>query len=115
MINKLKRILSLLDYSRKKKLLVVIILVFLGSVIEIFSFGSIIPLADIAINDTESFLREYEIVNNFLLKFNNKLELLLYLAILIFIIFSIKNLFLVFLVWFTSKFTNNVRLFFNSI
>ena len=115
MINKLKRILSLLDYSRKKKLLVVMILVFLGSVIEIFSFGSIIPLVDIAINDKESFLKEYEIVNNFLLRFDNKLELLLYLAILICIIFSIKNIFLVFLVWFTSQFTNNVRLFFNSI
>ena len=115
MIKKIKRFIKLLNNQTKKKLLILIFFVFLGSIVEIFTFGSIIPIIDIIINEKNSYLSNYDFIRDFIIGFESKLELLLYLTFFIAIIFIIKNLYLIFLTWFSTKFTNNVRLFFNSI
>ena len=73
------------------------------------------PIIDIIINEKNSYLSKYDFVRDFILSFENKLELLLYLTFFISIIFFLKNLYLIFLTWFSAKFTNNVRIFFNSL
>ena len=55
MIKKILKFISLLDNQTKKKFLLLIILVFLGSLVEIFSFGSIMPMIDVIINEKNSF------------------------------------------------------------
>ena len=115
MIKKTTRFISLLDNQTKKKLLLLITFVFLGSIVEIFSFGSIMPLIDLIINEQNSYLSNYDFVREFILSFENKLELLLYLTFFISIIFFLKNLYLIFLTWFNAKFTNAVRIFLSSV
>ena len=115
MIKKITRFILLLNNQTKRKFITLILFVFLGSIVEIFSFGSIMPIIDIIINEKNSYLSKYDFVRDFILSFENKLELLLYLTFFISIIFILKNLYLIFLTWFSAKFTNNVRIFFNSL
>ena len=115
MLKKLTKFISLLDNQSKKKLLLLIIFVFLGSVVEIFSFGVIMPLIDLTINGENSYLTNNEIIKEFILSFENKLQLLLYLATFITIVFIIKNFYLIFLTWFNANFTNAVRVFLSSV
>ena len=115
MIKKVIKFFSLLDNEIKKKFLLLIIFVFIGSIVEIFSFGSIMPMIDLIINEQNSYLFNYDFIKQFILSFDNKLELLLYLTILITIIFTLKNLFLIFLTWFNAKIVHDVRIFLCSI
>ena len=115
MIKKILRFVSLLDNRTKKNFLILIFFVFLGSIVEIFSFSSILPLIDLTINDQNSYLSNYDFIRKFVSSFENKLELLLYLTIFISMLFILKNLYLIFLTWFNAKFTNSVRIFFSSI
>jgi len=115
MIKKVIKFFSLLDNEIKKKFLLLIIFVFIGSIVEIFSFGSIMPMIDLIINEQNSYLFNYNFIKQFILSFDNKLELLLYLTILITIIFTLKNLFLIFLTWFNAKIVHDVRIFLCSI
>ena len=115
MIKKIIRFILLLDNQTKKKFLVLILFVFLGSIVEIFSFGSIMPIIDIIINEKNSYLSKYDLIREFIDSFENKLKLLLYLTFFISIIFILKNLYLIFLTWFSAKFTNDVRIYFNSL
>lgn len=115
MIKKITRFILLLNNQTKRKFITLILFVFLGSIVEIFSFGSIMPIIDIIINEKNSYLSKYDFIRDFILSFENKLELLLYLTFFISIIFILKNLYLIFLTWFSAKFTNDVRIFFNSL
>jgi len=115
MIKKITRFILLLDNQTKRKFITLILFVFFGSIVEIFSFGSIMPIIDIIINEKNSYLSKYDFIRDFILSFENKLELLLYLTFFISIIFILKNLYLIFLTWFSAKFTNDVRIFFNSL
>jgi len=115
MIKKITRFILLLNNQTKRKFITLILFVFFGSIVEIFSFGSIMPIIDIIINEKNSYLSKYDFIRDFILSFENKLELLLYLTFFISIIFILKNLYLIFLTWFSAKFTNDVRIFFNSL
>ena len=115
MIKKILKFISLLDNQTKKKFLLLIILVFLGSLVEIFSFGSIMPMIDVIINEKNSFFSNYGFIKEFIQSYDNKLELLLYLTFLISIIFVLKNIYLVFLTWFNAKTINNIRIFLCSV
>lgn len=115
MIKKILRFISLLDNQTKKKFLLLIILVFLGSLVEIFSFGSIMPMIDVIINEKNSFFSNYGFIKEFIQSYDNKLELLLYLTFLISIIFVLKNIYLIFLLWFNAKTINNIRIFLCSV
>ena len=54
------------------------------------------------------------LIFRFIPSFDKKIELLAFLTLLIFIIFSLKNMFLIFLTWIFTKFVNDVRhVFFN--
>lgn len=115
MLKKIIRFISLLDNQSKKKLLLLIIFVFLGSLVEICSFGMIMPLIDLTINEENSYLTNNDFIGEYFLSFENKLQLLLYLAIFVTIVFIIKNLYLIFLTWFNANFTNAVRVFLSSV
>lgn len=115
MIKKIIRFISLLDNKTQKKFFSLIVLVFVGSIVEIFSFGSIIPMIDLIINQQDSYLSNYDFFKKSIFNFENKLELLLYITIIISVIFILKNLYLIFLTWFNAKIINNVRIFLCSI
>ena len=87
MIKKIIRFISLLDNKTQKKFFSLIALVFVGSIVEIFSFGSIMPMIDLIINQQDSYLSNYDFFKKFIFSFENKLELLLYITILISVIF----------------------------
>ena len=113
MIKKFIKILSSLDKPRKKKFIIILFFVFLGSLVEILSFGSIIPFLEVLINKQNNYFQNNEFIFRFIPSFDKKIELLAFLTLLIFIIFSLKNMFLIFLTWIFTKFVNDVRLFFN--
>ena len=115
MIKKIIKFFSLLNNQTKKNFLLLFVFVFIGSIVEIFSFGSIMPMIDVIINEQNSYLSNYNFIKEFILSFDNKLELLLYITILITAIFTLKNLYLIFLTWFNAKIINNVRIFLCSI
>ena len=92
-----------------------VVFVFIGSIVEIFSFGSIMPMIDLIINEQNSYLFNYNFIKEFILSFDNKIDLILYLTILISLIFTLKNLFLIFLTWFNAKIVFEVRIFLCSI
>ena len=50
MIKKIIRFITLLDIQTQKKFISLFIFVFLGSIVEIFSFGSIMPMIDLIVN-----------------------------------------------------------------
>lgn len=114
-MKKIRKLISLLNYQTKKKLLILIFFVFLGSIVEILSFGSILPFIDLIINEKDSFLLNYDFIREYVASFDNKLEFLLYLTFFIAVIFILKNSYLIFLTWFGAKFTNDVRRYFNSV
>lgn len=111
MIKKFTKILSLFDNSRKKKFIIVMFFVFLGSLVEILSFGSIIPFLEILVNNQNNFFQNNEFISGYISSFDKKIELLVFLTLLVFIIFSLKNIFLIFLTWLFTQFVNDVRLF----
>ena len=115
MIKKIIRFILLLDDKTQKKFFSLIALVFIGSIVEIFSFGSIMPMIDLIVNQQESYLSNYYFFKKFIFSFENKLELLLYITIIISVIFILKNLYLIFLTWFNAKIINNVRIFLCSV
>ena len=85
MIKKIIKFFSLLNNQIKKKFLLLVVFVFIGSIVEIFSFGSIMPMIDLIVNEQNSYLFNFNFIKEFILSFDNKLELLLYLTILILI------------------------------
>ena len=115
MIKKFTKILSLLDKSRKIKFIIVMFFVFIGSLVEIVSFGSIIPFLEILVNEQNNYFQNNEFISSFISNFDKKIELLAFLTFLIFIIFFLKNIFLIFLTWLSTQFVNDVRLFLNRI
>ena len=60
------------------------------------------PMIDLIINQQDSYLSNYDFFKKFIFSFENKLELLLYITILISVIFILKNLYLIFLTWFKN-------------
>ena len=61
------------------------------------------------------FFSNYGFIKEFIQSYDNKLELLLYLTFLISIIFVLKNIYLIFLLWFNAKTINNIRIFLCSV
>lgn len=114
MIKIIKFFLLLLPKGVLKQLYLLLFFVFIGSLFEILSFGTFIPILDIVLNQKNAFLNNFEILNNFLSE-NNKVYQLFYISLFLLIIFSIKNLYLIFLNYFISRFTNNVRLYYNQL
>ena len=59
-------------------------------------------------------LNNFEFLNVFLNN-NNEIEKFFYIALFLLVIFSFKNFYLIFLTYFVSKFTNNLRLYYNQL
>lgn len=114
MIKIIRFFLLLLPKSHLSKLYYLLFLVFIGSFLEILSFGSFIPILDIVLNQKNTLLNNFESLNIFLNN-NNQIEKFFYIALFLLVIFSCKNFYLIFLTYFVSKFTNNLRLYYNQL
>jgi len=103
-----KKFLRLLNSSQKSNLLVLIILMFIGGIIEALGIGLILPIIYFAADSSK--LPDFEIVS-FLLKFfrisNDSLLLLLIFGLLLFYVFKIA--FLTFLTWEQNGFISELQ------
>lgn len=97
------KFLNLLDKKEKIKFFFIFLIMLVASLLELLSIGSLVPLIENLIsNKNTEFIEEILIkysLNNFSENFTTNM------AFLVFIIFLVKNLFLLYLIWFRSKFT----------
>ena len=94
---------NLLDKKEKIKFFSIFLIMLVASFLELLSIGSLVPLIESLISDKnpvfiERILNKYSL-NNFSENF------IINMAIIVFTIFLVKNLFLLYLIWFRSKFT----------
>jgi len=103
--DKIKKILKVLSAKQKKGLIIIFVLVLIGVCLEIFGIGLIVPLLNILIEDN---LEKHEYLNPILTLLNNptQKELILYSFSTLIVVYTLKNIYLAFLTWKTSDFTN---------
>ena len=95
-------LLNILDQQEKNSLFFIFFLMIIASVLEVLSIGAIIPLIQYLVNFNES-----DLVNNKILIQLSKFMLdnsLLNISIFVLLVFVFRNFFLLFLVWYKSKF-----------
>lgn len=110
----MKNILSILQIIIKRNiffLIFILTLIFIGSLIELISMGSIIPGIQLLFNGDQKYIA---IIKNFFSDFNIETNsndfIVFYFGFLVFI-FLIKNIFLIFINWVTLWYVGNLRLF----
>jgi ABC-type multidrug transport system fused ATPase/permease subunit len=86
------KILKLLNPKQKLGFLLLILLIFIGSVMEMLSIAIIIPLINITVNDNFNLFLLNDFVKNLIKK-----EIITYVSFCIIIIFLFKNIYLMFL------------------
>ena len=110
MITTLKKFYSVLEPGQKRYLIYIIILSFVGALLEMISLGLLVPIIGLLNNET---LANNSLVSNiltslsFLLKKFNNNEILA-LIVLFFIIFIFKTIFFTVLIKLSSKFSSNI-------
>jgi len=110
MITTLKKFYSVLELGQKRYLIYIIILSFVGALLEMISLGLLVPIIGLLNNET---LANNSLVSNiltglsFLLKKFNNNEILA-LIVLFFIIFIFKTIFFTVLIKLSSKFSSNI-------
>ncbi len=105
MFDILKLYKTLLPYQ-KKYLMLLIFFMFIGMFFEIFGISLIIPLITILVSDDFSNIKYFEYfgINNF-----EKISLLYIGTSIIFIVYLIKSIFLLFLLWQQSNFAKHIQ------
>lgn len=110
----MKNILSILQIIIKRNiffLIFILTLIFIGSLIELISMGSIIPGIQLLFDGDQKYIA---IIKNFFSDFNIETNsndfIVFYFGFLVFI-FLIKNIFLIFINWVTLWYVGNLRLF----
>ena len=112
MLEPLRKFITILTNKQKRYLIYIIILSFIGAVLEMISLGLLVPIIGLLNNET---LANNSLVNNiltvlsFLLKKFNNNEISALVA-LFFIIFIFKTIFFTVLIKLISKFSSNVSL-----
>ncbi len=109
----IKNLNFFLNQEYKSKFITITFLIFIGIILETFSIGSFIPLLNLVVNGKEYFLQiefiqKSELLLNFFINYSEKEIILLFLISLI-LIFTLKNLFLIFLSWKKESFNFNLR------
>ena len=101
-----KRILAIFTKMERKKFRWLFIMMIIGMILETFSIAIIIPFIDILVN-TEQYIEKYPIIINIINFIGNPNQnSIIYYALAIFILlYLIKNLFLLLLVWKLSIFS----------
>lgn len=104
-MNYLRKLVSILEYKERKKIIILSFLFLISTLFEIFSLGMIFPLIK-SLLDPDSvsfFLKE-----NFELFIDTE-NLRILMIVSFFLIFLFKNIFLFFFNWWTFKVTQNLN------
>ncbi len=105
MINNFKKIISILNYSQKLRLILIFFLILLSVIFESVGISLIIPIMGIVTN--KSFFDNYPKLLEYLNLFgiNNHIEIILFTFAFIITFFIIKLAYNVFYIWYFSNYT----------
>jgi ABC-type bacteriocin/lantibiotic exporter with double-glycine peptidase domain len=110
MLELLKKFFSVLTNNQKRYLIYIIILSFIGALLEMMTLGLLVPIIGLLNNETlanNSLVSNILISLSFLLKRFNNNEILA-LIVIFFIIFIFKTIFFTVLIKLSSKFSSNI-------
>lgn len=104
------KILKIFNKQLKIKMILMFLFMFSVSFIELLSIGSILPIFTIIFNQeyllkVNDFLNEVNIVN---IQFENHNDLIFFSLISLFLVFTIKNIFLMTFQWVNQKFAKDL-------
>lgn len=105
MIKIIKNFFYLINPKYSYKIFFLLFLIFILAIFEVLSIGAIIPFIYSILSDQNFFLLNF-LKNNFNFHGNNLIKFFL---ILIFIVFLIKNIIVIFFVYFQSSLSSNIR------
>ena len=107
-INTIKGFFLLLDTTDKKKALVMLLIIFVGTFLEMLSLGLIFPTMQLVLN--ENFISDYSFFINIKKNFNfTENALIIFILLLLIFVFLIKNILLILIIIFRAKFIENLR------
>jgi ATP-binding cassette, subfamily B, bacterial PglK len=107
-INTIKSFGLLLDSKDNKKALIMLVLIIIGTFLEMLSLGLIFPAIQLVLN--ENFIYEYSFLNNIKNNFSlTENSLIIFILLFLVLIFLIKNIFLILIIVFRAKFTESLR------
>ena len=114
MNNILKHSIKLLNKNQKFKLILICFLTLIGALLETLGVGIVVPFLSIFIeSDTKNSFFEHTFLSNILktenIIFFKNYNPILSGSLIILIIFTIKNFYLLYLQWFNAKFTFDVE------
>ena len=112
----MKELLNILYLIKKTNfffLILILFLIFIGSILEVISLGSIVPGIQLLFNDEQTYIIKIkEFFSNYNINTNADEFIVFYFGILI-ILFLVKNTFLIFINWMGAWYVGNLRLFIN--
>ena len=113
MIRSILNIKNLLQYSDRKNFYIVISMAFFAAVLETISLASFLPLIEYF--SGKNVTGTYEYIKNLNISFFNEYEKIYLLILILFLIFTIKNIFLTIFYWVETKiiFKSKMNLTFN--
>lgn len=109
MYNQIIKLFSCLEKNQKNKFLIFVIILFFASILEALGIGIIIPLISTILGGENTFINylPYEI-KQFLLSFE-KISLIFFLSFLICFFFIFKNLILIIISFFQSRYVFEIK------
>jgi len=104
----IKKINYLLEKKEKKQLFVLSILLLIGTFFEMLSLGILIPVIGLLVKP--NLLNDYKFIKNIITSIGNpnQKELIIFGMLIIVLIYLIKSIYLIFLTWSQSNFSNNI-------
>ena len=115
MINNFKKIISILNYSQKLRLILIFFLILLSVIFESVGISLIIPIMGIVTN--KSFFDNYPKLLEYLNLFgiNNHIEIILFTFAFIITFFIIKLAYNVFYIWYFANYTMYLKAYISII
>lgn len=109
MYNQILNLFSCLEKNQKNKFLIFVVILFFASILEALGIGIIIPLISAILDSENTFINylPYEI-KKFLLSFD-KISLIIFLSFLICLFFIFKNLILIIISFFQSRYVFGIK------
>ena len=108
MISLYKKIIYLLDNKQKNFLYIILFLSIIGVFLEIVSVGAVFPFLGFLIDDRNAGSSLENLISNYF-NFSGKNEAVIVISLIFLFIFLIKNTFLIFLQWISSRFALNLE------
>lgn len=103
----LKKIFSIFDKYQKRNLVILLIIMLVGSFMELWGVSLIMPIVTIIMDPNVMYTDKKLIILSDVVKINDQTSLVLVLLIAMIFIYIIKNLYLVMMYYFQYKYTYN--------